>query len=157
MRSALPVSSSLMTRKKRWSWPTVVVVMRAGGVEQIGTLEEVYEHPATPFVYQFLGSVNLFHGRVEGDKVHFGEFTMEVSRGAPGETLPAVASPATIASDIDHRRLGQPQFCATVAYIHAAGSVVKVELTTLDRSVCTWKCHRSAIDRCVSNGVRRYS
>jgi sulfate transport system ATP-binding protein len=41
-----------------------VVVMREGGVEQIGTPEEVYEHPATPFVYQFLGNVNRFHGRV---------------------------------------------------------------------------------------------
>jgi sulfate transport system ATP-binding protein len=61
-----------------------VVVMREGCVEQVGTPEEVYEHPATPFVYRFLGSVNLFHGRVEGDKIHFGEFTMELSHGSPG-------------------------------------------------------------------------
>jgi hypothetical protein len=68
-----------------------VVVMREGGVEQIGTPEKVYEYPATPFVYQFLGNVNRFHGCVEGDKIHFGEFTMEVSHGSPGEALPAVA------------------------------------------------------------------
>jgi ABC-type sulfate/molybdate transport systems ATPase subunit len=42
-----------------------VVLMNQGKVEQIGTPEEVYDHPATPFVYGFLGSVNLFHGRVE--------------------------------------------------------------------------------------------
>src|SRR5574344_2237040 len=38
-----------------------VVLMNAGKVEQIGTPAEVYDQPATPFVYGFLGSVNLFH------------------------------------------------------------------------------------------------
>jgi sulfate transport system ATP-binding protein len=42
-----------------------VVLMNRGRVEQVGSPEEVYRHPATPFVYGFLGSVNLFHGRVE--------------------------------------------------------------------------------------------
>jgi sulfate transport system ATP-binding protein len=107
-----------------------VVVMREGRVEQIGTPEEVYEHPATPFVYQFMGHVNLFHGRVEGDKIHFGEFTMELSHSSPGEALPAVAYARPHRLDIDHQPVSQPQFCATIAYIHAAGSVVKVELTT---------------------------
>jgi sulfate/thiosulfate transport system ATP-binding protein len=41
-----------------------VVVMNQGRVEQDGTPEEVYDHPANPFVYQFLGNVNLFHARV---------------------------------------------------------------------------------------------
>lgn len=42
-----------------------VVLMNRGRVEQVGSPEAVYRHPATPFVYGFLGSVNLFHGRVE--------------------------------------------------------------------------------------------
>lgn len=40
-----------------------IVVMNQGRVEQIGTPDEVYAHPATPFVYQFIGNVNLFHSR----------------------------------------------------------------------------------------------
>jgi sulfate transport system ATP-binding protein len=40
-----------------------VVVMNQGRIEQDGTPDEVYDHPATPFVLQFLGDVNLFHGR----------------------------------------------------------------------------------------------
>ncbi len=40
-----------------------VVVMNQGRIEQQGTPDEVYDHPATPFVLQFLGDVNLFHGR----------------------------------------------------------------------------------------------
>jgi sulfate transport system ATP-binding protein len=54
-----------------------------------------------------------------------------VSHGSPGQALPAVAYARPHRLDIDHQQVGQPQFCATVAYIHAAGSVVKVELTTL--------------------------
>ena len=53
-----------------------VVLMDHGKVEQIGTPEEVYRYPATPFVYGFLGSVNLFHGRVEGETVRVGEDTL---------------------------------------------------------------------------------
>ena len=40
-----------------------VVVMNKGRIEQDGTPDEVYDRPATPFVLQFLGDVNLFHGR----------------------------------------------------------------------------------------------
>ena len=45
-----------------------VVVMNQGRIEQVGRPEEVYDHPATPFVYSFLGDVNLFHGRVDDGK-----------------------------------------------------------------------------------------
>ena len=41
-----------------------VVVMNQGRIEQEGTPDQVYDHPATPFVLQFLGDVNLFHGRL---------------------------------------------------------------------------------------------
>jgi sulfate transport system ATP-binding protein len=40
-----------------------IVVMNQGRIEQQGTPDQVYDHPATPFVLQFLGDVNLFHGR----------------------------------------------------------------------------------------------
>jgi sulfate/thiosulfate transport system ATP-binding protein len=41
-----------------------IVVMNQGRIEQQGTPDQVYDHPATPFVLQFLGNVNLFHGRL---------------------------------------------------------------------------------------------
>ena len=41
-----------------------IVVMNHGRIEQDGPPDEVYDHPATPFVLQFLGDVNLFHGRL---------------------------------------------------------------------------------------------
>jgi sulfate transport system ATP-binding protein len=37
-----------------------IVVMNQGRIEQDGAPDEVYDHPASPFVLQFLGDVNLF-------------------------------------------------------------------------------------------------
>jgi sulfate transport system ATP-binding protein len=45
-----------------------VVLMNKGNIEQIGSPQQVWDHPASPFVYGFLGDVNLFHGRAhEGE------------------------------------------------------------------------------------------
>jgi sulfate/thiosulfate transport system ATP-binding protein len=47
-----------------------VAVMNKGKIEQIGTPEEVYHRPATPFVSGFLGTVNLFHGRIDDGRLY---------------------------------------------------------------------------------------
>jgi sulfate transport system ATP-binding protein len=41
-----------------------IVVLNKGRIEQQGSPDDVYDRPATPFVLQFLGDVNLFHGRL---------------------------------------------------------------------------------------------
>jgi sulfate/thiosulfate transport system ATP-binding protein len=43
-----------------------VAVMNHGVIEQDGTPDQVVEQPATPFVSDFLGTVNIFRGRVDG-------------------------------------------------------------------------------------------
>ena len=57
-----------------------VVLMNKGKVEQIGSPQQVWDHPASPFVYGFLGDVNLFHGRA-----HEGEVNVEGVRIASPE------------------------------------------------------------------------
>src|ERR1700688_2573573 len=42
-----------------------VAVMNEGRIEQVGSPDDVYHRPITPFVYNFLGNVNLFHGRID--------------------------------------------------------------------------------------------
>jgi sulfate transport system ATP-binding protein len=46
-----------------------VVVMNGGRVEQMGTTDDLYEHPASPFVFDFLGDTNVLRGEVRGRKV----------------------------------------------------------------------------------------
>ncbi|MDO9479633.1 MAG: sulfate ABC transporter ATP-binding protein [Hydrogenophaga sp.] len=47
-----------------------VVLMNQGHVEQVGAPQEVWDRPASPFVYGFLGDVNLFHGRAHEGQMH---------------------------------------------------------------------------------------
>jgi sulfate transport system ATP-binding protein len=48
-----------------------VVVMNHGRVEQRGSPTEVFDRPATSFVMDFLGAVNVFHGRVENGRAYW--------------------------------------------------------------------------------------
>lgn len=47
-----------------------IAVMNGGRIEQIGTPSEIYEHPQTAFVADFIGDTNLFQGRVESSSQH---------------------------------------------------------------------------------------
>ena len=58
-----------------------VIILNKGKVEQIGTPQEIYEHPKTKFVAEFIGEANLFNGtvkRVEESlvEVQSGEITL---------------------------------------------------------------------------------
>ena len=60
-----------------------VVVMNAGRLEQVGTPQEIYSQPATPFVARFLGMTNLLDGVIDDQDGHpvlrtsLGEFPVE--------------------------------------------------------------------------------
>ena len=73
-----------------------VVVMNEGRIEQIGTPDEVFHSPATEFVMNFLGQVNLFRGRVEDGKVHFATLALESPEHArnAGPAGPGLRPPA---------------------------------------------------------------
>ena len=43
-----------------------VVIMNRGRIEQVGSCDEVYETPATPFVFEFLGDTNVLDAVAEG-------------------------------------------------------------------------------------------
>ncbi len=69
-----------------------IVVLNKGRIEQVGTPDEVYQSPASPFVYGFLGNVNLFHGRVDGGFADLGGLKLPAGEQAQGaEDSKAVA------------------------------------------------------------------
>ena len=79
-----------------------IVVMNNGQIEQDGPPDQVYDHPATPFVLQFLGDVNLFHGRL--DHAPGGSVASEdVSYVRPHELqIVAAPQPGTLAVTLAH-------------------------------------------------------
>jgi putrescine transport system ATP-binding protein len=77
---------------------TRIAVMDSGRILQVGTPDEIYEQPATRFVAQFIGSVNLFEGRIAQDEADFATivapalaFPVHVGHGLTGFEGQAVA------------------------------------------------------------------
>ena len=108
-----------------------VVLMNRGRIEQVGTPGDVYDNPATPFVYQFLGNVNLFEGRVSrgmadvsGRRLAAPEFE---------DVVDAVATAYVRPHDIDIGiQESAASVAATVDHAVAMGSVVRLELSRKD-------------------------
>jgi ABC-type Fe3+/spermidine/putrescine transport system ATPase subunit len=46
-----------------------IAVINTGHIEQIGTPQEIYNHPATEYVATFLGAANILEGVFRGDRV----------------------------------------------------------------------------------------
>lgn len=55
-----------------------IVIVNKGKIEQIGTPQEVYDNPKNAFVYDFLGNVNVFHGRINEGKINIGNQQYEI-------------------------------------------------------------------------------
>jgi sulfate/thiosulfate transport system ATP-binding protein len=107
-----------------------VVLMNEGRVEQVGTSEEVYHHPANAFVYNFLGNVNLFHSRVEEGKVYLGDMPIDLQAESGQDSKSAMVFVRPHLLEIEHHRNGGDNFHAKVTHINAAGPLVKVDLVT---------------------------
>jgi sulfate transport system ATP-binding protein len=103
-----------------------VVLMNAGRVEQTGTPREVFEEPATPFAMQFLGTVNVFHGRLEGERAHVSGLEF-AAPGAAGNGAPArvFVRPHELAL---YATPAPESFAAEVLRVTPLGASVRVEL-----------------------------
>jgi sulfate transport system ATP-binding protein len=104
-----------------------VVVMNEGRVEQVGTPTEVYDQPATPFVYSFLGDVNLFRGRLQHGGLQVGNQRLDAGEAGDGEG-PAVAYVRTHEIQLEHTRNDDTEIEAIVRHSRAFGSLVRVDL-----------------------------
>jgi sulfate transport system ATP-binding protein len=60
-----------------------VAILKDGRLIQLGTPNEVYENPADPFVYDFLGAACRLSGTVEGDRLTVADWESKAPKGAP--------------------------------------------------------------------------
>ena len=105
-----------------------VVVMNEGRIEQCGTPDEVFHHPATEFVLNFLGSVNVFHGRVEERRVSFASVSVDAPRDADLSSGPVKVFVRPYEFELANSAEDGPSLKATVRHIHSAGPVVRLDL-----------------------------
>lgn len=105
-----------------------VVVMQGGHVEQSGSPQEVFDHPATPFVMDFLGNVNVFHGRVENGMAIMGALKIEYPEYPHAESRKATAYVRPHELDIQRAPFGTSSLAAEVMQVNPTGSVAKVRV-----------------------------
>ena len=58
-----------------------IAVFDDGRIQQIGTPSDLYEHPTSLFVAQFLGESSVFRGILDGDRVQAGGRALRATRG----------------------------------------------------------------------------
>ena len=110
-----------------------VVLMDHGKVEQVGTPGEVYEHPATPFVYGFLGAVNRFEGRTENGILRVGD--QSLMHGPQGSDRAAARQVQAYARPHELQILTAPDaegLAARVDRVLTFGASSRIELTGPD-------------------------
>ncbi len=109
-----------------------IVVMNHGRIEQAGTPDEVYDNPANPFVLNFLGHVNLFHGRVHEGQASLGGLTLDTPEHAGANHAPAVGYVRTHDIVVERVSTDATGIKATIRHILAVGPVVRVEMELCD-------------------------
>jgi sulfate transport system ATP-binding protein len=106
-----------------------VVVMNEGRIEQQGSPEEVFEQPATSFVMNFLGSVNIFHGRVESGKALLGPLAFDYPDHTENTPHPAAGYARPYELDLLRAEDDGGGLWAELAEVNTTGGTVKLELS----------------------------
>jgi len=109
-----------------------VVVMNHGRVEQAGTPGEVFERPANPFVMDFLGNVNVFHGRVQNGQAVVGNLKLDYPDYPHAEPQAATLYMRPHELEIALKQNGVPGLRANVKRVNPTGSIARVGLMATD-------------------------
>jgi sulfate transport system ATP-binding protein len=106
-----------------------VVLMNGGRVEQVGSPAEVFEEPASPFVMRFLGAVNVFQGRVDGDRAYVGNLEFAAPGAADRPRAHVYVRPHELEV---HRSAIAGSFAARVDRLVPLGAAVRIELSAAE-------------------------
>ncbi len=113
-----------------------IVVMNQGIIEQVGTPLEIYRHPASPFVADFVGAMNFLPATVTGPgKLRLGTFdlitTGDLNDAAEGSAVTVCIRPEDVTTrTIDASSANMVQ--AIVDDLEFMGSFYRASLTTTD-------------------------
>ena len=109
-----------------------VVLMNAGKVEQIGSPQEVWDHPASPFVYGFLGDVNLFHGRAHEGEVHLEGLRIDSPEHADAQDAKAFAYVRPHDLEVQRYSPGAEGIVAHLERAIVIGPIARLELLPVE-------------------------
>ncbi|PQO94737.1 sulfate ABC transporter ATP-binding protein [Massilia phosphatilytica] len=111
-----------------------IVLMNKGHIEQLGTPSDVYNHPASPFVYGFLGNVNLFHGRVNDGVLASGDATFHAPQYADVKNGEGIAYVRPHDLDVERYVAGGEGVAVKLRRAHAIGPLAQLDLERADNA-----------------------
>ncbi|KAA0254170.1 MAG: sulfate ABC transporter ATP-binding protein [Acidobacteria bacterium] len=111
-----------------------VVLLDHGKVVQDGTPDALFERPASPFVLDFLGTVNVFHGRVESGRAHLGVLSVEYPDHPHETPLPASGYARPHELEVYREAQGEDGFWARVLAVSPNGAVARLELAADEKA-----------------------
>jgi len=129
-----------------------VVVMNEGRVEQMGTPQEIFDHPANPFVMDFLGNVNTLSARVERGRALLGDWELDYPEYPFSDARPATLYVRPHELELERHRNGVPSLRANVLHVNPTGSLAKVRLDVPEHGIAL-NAEVSA-DRCAELALR---
>jgi sulfate transport system ATP-binding protein len=109
-----------------------VVLMNKGRVEQLGSPDQVYNNPASPFVYGFLGNVNLFHGRVNDGVLASGDLRFQAPQHAGVRDGAGIGYVRPHDLDVERYTPGAAGVVAKLRRAHAIGPLAQLDLERAD-------------------------
>jgi sulfate transport system ATP-binding protein len=134
LHDELHVTSVFVTHDQEEAFEVAdrVVVMGNGKVQQAGSPDEIFERPANAFVMDFLGQVNVFHGRVQNGKAHLGALELEYPDYQHAESRPATVYVRPHELDLDLTATSATSLTGRVLHVNPLGSVARVQVMVPD-------------------------
>ncbi len=111
-----------------------VVVINKGRIEQSGSPQEVWDQPASPFVYGFLGDFNLFRGRAHEGLMDLGGVHLSVPEHGAAQNESAVAYVRPHDLEVERPGAGAVPASAMLARLIRAivvGPIARMELVAV--------------------------
>jgi len=105
-----------------------VVVINKGRIEQVGSPQEVWDQPASPFVYGFLGDVNLFHGRADNGAVQLDGMRLDSPEHSGARDAKAMAYVRPHDLTVERYTAGATGIVATLSRAIVVGPIARLEL-----------------------------
>jgi iron(III) transport system ATP-binding protein len=109
-----------------------VVVMNEGVIEQVGSPVEIYSHPTTSFVANFIGTMNFLDARASGNgKVRMGEVEISCANWQldprPDQPVRLAVRPEDVLLQVDRDDMPN-SVMAEVVWVEFLGSTYRVDL-----------------------------
>ncbi|WP_375163832.1 sulfate/molybdate ABC transporter ATP-binding protein [Phenylobacterium sp.] len=125
-----------------------VAILKDGQLVQLGTPNEVYEHPADPFVFDFLGAACRMPGVVEKDRLRIADWESPAPSNAPEGRVEVFFRPDEVA----FAPADGPGLAAEVKAVAARGPDVRIECL-IEGEVVELQAHGPTLPAGVAPGL----